>query len=1013
MLDTLERLFYWFGSFLLEGDVQAHCQIRSAVDETTLVTTTDSLMTAIEILGSRKLVGPVEFEKQAAAVAAKLSAMMKSGNGLQHSFGLSFRSDPAGARRALEEIVRPSRATAQRLGVSPENLDYLDDQVSALVARCVEESVYLVVLTHGAGLSPSARKRSAEWRQEANARAAKLVEGRRVRDEFAQTPRIPDPQLFPRHDAMVKNLVAELKMDLENNGAGLLVRVLDCKRAANLMRRQFDAGDFDSTWSPRYIGESGAVAGLRAPRRGDDSTLLPPPIGRQMLGERIREKFDSDYEIAYRAGKFYSSVVMEVVPEDGSAPFSELTRRIGRQIPWALSFDVTPNGEKTRAMDQFYGGFVGGFGDHNKKVRSAWRELKRLAAANVYVGALRAVFTTWGETERECVDNVSFLKSALESWDSPVVSNETGSPALALLCTAAGFSNKSPAPYMPGPLSEIARMFPMYRPASVWSTGQLLTHTAEGRPYPVAFGSTEQAFWGTLGFAPGGSGKSFLLSMINYGILRSPGLEEVPYLVVIDVGPSSKLVMDLVRAELPEHLQRQVVSLRIRNDKEYTVNFLDTQHGCDEPTNMDLDFQIAVVTTVCPTLGPEGGKFVSQVIKEAYRMFSRKSPDQRLWQRSFDSALHDKLLSQGCVFDEKTRVWDVVDRLFDMGMIDDSAVAQRYAMPRMMDLVKAASRKTISDQWGTALATNGERMIDTFIRSITAAQDEYQLISGFTRFDVGSARAMSIDLEEVVGTMTSEEGRRRSGIMFLFARRLGARNFFLRWDDIQEMVPERYRAYQEARVQRIYESLKFLEYDEKHYTTGIESVDTQIAIDLRVGRKYKTVTMMFSQLLEDFPPAAVDNCYTYFVLGAGSNNSTARLRDTFGLSDSEVKAIEAECTGPGKLFALFKTKMGATSQVLHTSAGPFMQWAFNTDTDDALLRTEITRRMGYLEGLRALAAQFPKGSAREDIERYKRRRGAGDREHRSVTEVFADRVSTEVAKNALAEAHELEEAQAS
>jgi intracellular multiplication protein IcmB len=357
--------------------------------------------------------------------------------------------------------------------------------------------------------------------------------------------------------------------------------------------------------------------------------------------------------------------------------------------------------------------------------------------------------------------------------------------------------------------------------------------------------------------------------------------------------------------------------------------------------------------------------------------------------------MHDLLVSLGYQFSDKTRVWDVVDWLFDQGQVDAASRAQRFAVPRLPDLVQAAQAKTIQDQFGgedAAKTPGGEKLVQVFIRNITSAQTEYTLISGFTRYDIGNAKAMAIDLEEVVGSMTSEEGKRRSAIMFLFARRLGARNFFLRWEELKSIVPERYRDYQEQRVNKIGESLKFLEYDEKHYTTGIESVDRQLAVDLRVGRKYKTVTMMFSQMLADFPRATVDNCYTYLIMGKGSAASARELQETFGLSDSEIGAIESKCTRPGVLFGLFKTKLGDTSQVLQLTAGPFCQWAFTSGKDDGMLREELIQRVGDVEALRMLAKVFPEGSAMKALELYRQRRDVGDRDTRSEAQIFADKV---------------------
>lgn len=1001
MFDAVEKGLYWLASFVLEGDSDAHCQLRAPLSETVMVTVNDDLMTVIEIRGSRKLIGATEFEVMAANLGTKLASVMKSGNGRQHSFAVGFRSSPHSATRMLREIVTPSMNTAKRLGLN--DTAYFDDQVKALAKRCSEESTYLVVYTHRAGLSPSDQKRASAWREESGAKFSKASPASRTDDSYTQSPRGPIPGLVPRHAAALQNLIIDLEMDVSKGGVGLLVQELDVGRAMLAIRRHLDASEFAATWRPRMIGSKGAVLPSPAKRAREATDMFPIRLGRQMVTQSAVEIF-GDAEIAKRGSIYYASLVLEVLPEEGSLPFGLLTERIGRQIPWTVNTEIVASGEKLRAIDQFFCGFMGAFGDYNRRVKDGWKELKAMKNAGVYVAGMRVTFTTWADSENEVVEHLSFLRSALESWGSATVTNETGSPGLSTLCSAAGFSKRMPAQYIAAPAVEAARMLSMFRPASAWDSGQLITHTKEGRVYPVGFGTTLQNYWGTLIFAPTGSGKSFLMNMINFGILTSPGLEELPYLTVVDVGPSSRLVMDLVRAMLPARLARQVVSLRIRNSPEYSVNPFDTQHGCDRPTEVDKDFQVATVSILCPTLGAEGERFIGQVISEAYQMLGRASPAQRTWQNTFDKKVSAALEEIGFLTDERTRVWQVVDALFAAGRVEDSSLAQRYAVPKLSDLIKASRAKEILGSYGEAPALNGEKMIDVFTRNIQSALTEYELIAGFTQFEVGSARAISIDLEEVVTGTDSEEGKRRAALMFMFGRRLGAKNYFLRWDELSGLVPDMYREYQMERVARLEESLKFLEYDEVHYASGIPSMSRRMQEDLRVGRKYKCVTMMASQLLQDFPPAAVENCFTYLILGTGTDTALEKLQNTFGLTNSEAHAIQTECTAPGRLFGLFKTVKGSTSQVLHSTAGPFMAWAFSTSKDDALLRTGVTNAMSgdYLGALRALASLYAKGSARDAMEQYKRAKGETS-SGETVTEVFTRKVLDHVAKQASVE----------
>ena len=965
---ALESGLYWFNSYFLESDTDALCRIRAPVTDEVFSTTSDDLFSVVRILGAKNLVGEAEADLMGERLDDALKVAMRSGNGRQHSYSFGFRSNPKGADRLLREMFDPLVNTSIRFGA--ERQDIFIDRLKTLTTVCVEETVYLVVYTQKQGLSPNDIKRNGEWRERTGIAFGKASPGTPLTDDFAQSPKVGVPTLLPRHEAMLSNLVARLNAPLDAGGVGVLAELLDVHSAINLMRRHTGGSEFPSSWKPRLLGDRVSGVSKRIPKSTE--AILPMRIGRQMIPSGYREEF-GDFEMCVHEGRWYGSVVLEQCPESGSERFSVLAGMIGRQIPWSVNFEISPNGLETRKIEQFFASFLGGFGDHNKRVKRAWDELKQMKGAGETIVAMRAVFSTWAKNEQDCVDSISFLKSSIESWGSAVATNETAAPAMAAMASCAGYTSRMPAPYLPAPLSEITRMMPAFRPASIWKDGHLVARTGEGRPYPVKFGTSEQDFWGTGIFAPSGRGKSFLMNMLNLGILFSPGLTEIPSLVVIDVGPSSRLVMDLARAMLPPHLADQIVSLRIRNDVKYSVNPFDTQLGLDRPTPADEDFLQVVMETICPGLGNDGPKLVGQAIKQAYKMLGRESATSRHWQSSYNLELEEKRIAAGIPYENgRTRVWDLVDAFMTKGMVPEAISAQRYATPLLADLIRSVNEKEVSNLFATATTESGESIISAFIRGVTTGIQEYQLISGITQFDVGNARAISIDLEEVVAS-SSEEGRRKSALMYMFARRLGARNFFLRWDEeLKPLTPPLYQEYHRARVLKMQEQLKFLEYDEVHNASGIPSLQRLLQKDLREGRKYTVVTVMTSQLLDDFPPAAVENCFNFFILGVGTSNSTENVRNTFSLSQSEVRAIERDCTGPGKLFGLFKTRRGTISQVLHTTSGPFERWAFNTDGIDASLRRQLADRMdNYLDSVQLLAKEFPGGTARSHIDAMK------------------------------------------
>src|SRR3546814_437746 len=276
------------------------------------------------------------------------------------------------------------------------------------------------------------------------------------------------------------------------------------------------------------------------------------------------------------------------------------------------------------------------------------------------------------------------------------------------------------SPFMPGPVSTFSRMLPIFRPASPWDTGQVILTTKEGRPYPVRFGSSIQPFWGTLIFAPPGLGKSFLMNVLNVGMAFSPGINELPYITIVDKGMSSANTIEVLRSMLPEGKKHYAASIRLRNTAEYAINIFDTQLGLDTPTERERDFQVNMISTLCTNLGSEGSRFIGQVIDEAYRDHGRESLNAKRWQRALDPEMSKKLEAHGMNLSAEPapRIWDVVDALFDMGDVHGATLAQRFAVPTLDHLIVAATSDSVKNLYGTK-KVDGEDIIDIFNRSIT------------------------------------------------------------------------------------------------------------------------------------------------------------------------------------------------------------------------------------------------------------------------------------------------------
>lgn len=972
MIQTLEKIVYWLDSFATGADVDDVCilggpvltkggRARSELDdespEFVIGQKNGDLVTVLDIRGARKYVGFGDFERMTENFGRALSNRMKAGSGKSHSFSMGFRSDPGHAGEVVRRALAPAMQTAKNLGI--ENTKMLEHRAQTLASFVSDESVYLVLRTHSRDLQPHEAKSQQAERVAIAKESAKA--GSKINKNLTQDVVVPLGALLPKHIAAVNSLLNDLRGDINSGGAQLQVNALPVHDAVVAIRRHVQSAMVPAGWRPRLNGDR-FLGGSAVGARGEEvSRALAPRLAGQMVSSGGLSDHFGSRELCEYGGAWYGSVVLTLCPESGSKPFDDLANRLGRSIPWRVSFEILPNGTNYRQVDKMLSMFLGAVGDYNKSIRAAHDQLRAIANEGEVVTALRATFSTWADERKQAERNLADLSSAIESWGAASCSNETGEPSRAMLSSAAGFSGVSPAPFLPAPLSDVARMMPFARPASVWETGQLLTTTLEGRLYPIAFGTSMQAYWSTIGFAPTGSGKSFTLNVLNSGLLLRQGATEVPPITLVDVGKSGALVMKWYQSILPERLRHQVAAISIRNHVDYCVNPFDTQPFLDEPLQDDVAFLVAVLGTMSPGLGDEAGKFFELLIRTAFEKYSRKSPDSKRWQNAYNERIGKRLDAMGYVVKETTRVWDVVDALFDAGHVDDAIAAQVYGMPVIPDLPKVAEDPRVAQLYGRAMV-GSERLIDKFIRNISVAVGSYAIMSSYTRFSMGSVRAVSIDLQEVVGDMTSEEGRRRSGLMFLFARRLGARNYFLSWDDVSKHCPPKFLAWQKTRVAKLWETLKFLQYDEAHYFSGIEEVTNLVGSDLRTGRKFNLITAMFSQLLTDFSKALLDNTYIILIMGLG-DASKNEVKAAFDLSDDEMHALERYCVRPGMMFARFKTKVGTLTQVLRINASAYEKWAFTTQGKDQTLRAALTELVSYEQTLDLLVKWFPSGTA--------------------------------------------------
>ena len=123
------------------GPVGSYCRLET-VDNDTLVADDGSLVTMLRLEGSLKHVGVEEYNTIVNGLTEKLqSALSKPG----HSIQVVFEYDPEASKTRIEEMLLPSRHTAQNLGLHVGPL--LENWGTALQKYCSTENCWMALWT--------------------------------------------------------------------------------------------------------------------------------------------------------------------------------------------------------------------------------------------------------------------------------------------------------------------------------------------------------------------------------------------------------------------------------------------------------------------------------------------------------------------------------------------------------------------------------------------------------------------------------------------------------------------------------------------------------------------------------------------------------------------------------------------------------------------------------------------------------------------------------------------------
>ncbi|MDF1645817.1 MAG: type IV secretion protein IcmB [Legionellaceae bacterium] len=952
--EGVDTFFAWL-STSLKQTTESYCELETADAPTVLVNHDGSLVSVLEIDGITALLGNEEFKRLIEGLTNSFrSPMSRAGHVLQ----VYFDHDKQHIKQMIRDIYAPAAATAKRINLDLNDL--FEERGGFLGQYCAAEKVYFVLMTRPFSLPQDQLK-------VANKAKLKMLKDKKSPSfKHTQTIYAAVPELRDTHDAYVRSI----KSDLQS--LNVVSELLDVHSAVHAIRMTADPDFTADDWRPTLPGDEIPVRELNS-FEGDASDLLWPSLAKQVLP---RDAEIIDRRTVLVGNRLYSSAYIDLFPKD-IRPFVTLFSRIlPTHIPWRISFLIESEGLTTIKLKGLLAAILTFSSAQNRLISDSVNLLKYLQInTDEAIVRLRVVASTWAPEGQLPLlrRRSSELAKAIQGWGSTDVSEICGDPFAGFVANMLAATTVSPAVAAVAPLTDVVTMLPITRPASPWKTGALLLRSPDGKLWPFQPGSSQQTTWIDLVYARPGSGKSVLSNAQNLALCMSGGITRLPRIAIIDIGPSSSGLISLLREALPENQRHLVAYHRLRMLPEYSINPFDTQLGSRYPTPSERSFLVNFLTLLTTPLGTEKPydgmpDLAGMVVDELYKgLADEYNPTP--YAPGVEEFIDGILEEIGFVRDSKSTWWEVTDALFSAGFTHEALLAQRYAMPLLADAASICRTPSIEDLYEKVTAPTGESLIAAFSRMVSSAVREYPILSRVTAFDIGDARVVSLDLDEVAKS-GGEAADRRTSVMYMLARYVLARHYYLTEESMNNVF-EQYHPYHLERIREIREDPKRIVYDEFHRTASSAAVREQVIIDMREGRKWNVQISLLSQSLDDFDAVMVEFATSVFIMDAGPAQTIKKTSNIFGLSETAQVALRTRVHGPreggGTFLAQFSTKNGVSVQLLTLTLGPIELWAFSTTAEDAAVRNQLYRHLGPAEARRFLALLFPNGSITKEL----------------------------------------------
>lgn len=956
--DLAETVAVSVGS-IFKTSLPTYCDVETADSDKSLVTSNGTLIGGIRLDGLGFPMGPEEFESVVDAITRALQAFLAHGG---HTLDVFASRDPAAVARKLAALSAASRKSCEAIGLNVS--DVIESNERELRKYAAVEEIYLALWTREAVLSEREVK---DGRKELAAAAAKMPKI----GWAAQNPICTNAALRERHDATMRSVLEDL------NTAGIACEQLTAHEMLRIARKEIDPDFTPDDWRPHLVGDAmplvqtpAILRGNQSRRELDSADLQYPPVSWQVF-PRDAQRLNAKY--AQVGDRAYAPVFVEIAPRE-IMPFAALFEKLANaKLPWRCLIRIDGGGMKYAGVKQAVAELLSIGSSHNRRVAQSFIDMKAVKFDGNTDVRFRMSFCTWAPAGNEGLlrQRASRLAQNIAAWGQCEVREVSGDSVAGMISTVPFLSETCIGNASVAPLAHISRLLPIMRPMSPWKQGSMIFRTMDGRLMPFQPGSSRQTTWNYIFFGRPGFGKSAQMLNLILSSCMEPGLNKLPRVGIVDIGPSSDYFVSTIRDSLLPQFKHLAAGFKLSMTVEQAINPFDTPLGCRFPTAEHKAFIVSILSQIATPAEaekpyPRISELTSKVVDDVYAQYadtgSRANPKR--YAPGVEPRVDQLLESHGFTWNRDTAWWHVVDFLFAKGHTHEATMAQRYAVPLVPDCV-ALSKQSV-DMYQKIKVESGETLTEAFSSLISSATRDFPNLSAPTKFDIGEVRVAAINLEEVAKG-GSAAAIRQTAVMYMLAGYALTKDYRLDQPTVESMqMPAQYLDYHMDRMREIQSAMKWIAWDEFHRTSKSIAVQDAVTIDQREGRKFKIGVILSSQGAGDFPETMREFATGVFVMDAGTEKNARALQAYFGFNDTTRQLMSQYATGPtsagAPLLASITTKKGTFTQLLVSTLGPTTRWALSTTSEDVLVRRAVCARLGPIKGRAALTATYPDGA---------------------------------------------------